>query len=827
MGGLSKAPHSNLPAQLTSFIGRERDIVEVKRLLARTRLLTLTGAGGCGKTRLAQEVGAGLLSRFSDGVWWVEMAVLSDPELVPQAVATALGLREQPGRSLLESLVGYLRAKSVLLLLDNCEHLLSTCAQLSVTLLGSCATLRILATSRQALNATGEAKWRVPSLSLPPRQPLPSLRRLAKYEAVRLFCERARAAEPAFTLSDRNAPAVVEVCTRLDGIPLALELAAARIPALTAEQIAQRLDDRFRLLTGGRRGGLPRQQTLRATMDWSFGLLTDGERTLLRRLSVFAGGCSLEAAEAICSGESVKASDVLDLLTQLVDKSLVIAEINDRKTRYHLLETVRQYGADRLSESREAAYIRNRHIEWYADLSECTYSALWESGWRHHEATLDRLRAEHDNLRGALAWSLVGNADAGLRLASVLGPFWTIHGHYGEARAWLSKMLERTDGSATSAKARAIRYAAHLAWMQGSYREAVALGEEALRLAKAMDLRVDIAGSFNVLGCAHMSMGHYEQAAALLDAGREAYQQFDDTHHVAEMLRHRGHVATCQGDYQRASLLLEQALNLHRQEGVKYGIAFTLLNLGVLRRYQGDYSQAADVLEKSLTLFRQLGATMTEGKLHALHALAAVLRLQGNHTRALRLYAESLALSRDAGIKLAIQGCFYGMASVTAALGQCERAARLFAAAEVLRESIGYALPRPDREEYTGSTTAIRSALGDLAFAAASAEGAAMTLEEAVEYALSARGDNGRNPRAAGDHGAKNCPSPLAPREREVAALVARGLTNQEIASRLVITQRTAETHVQHILNKLGFNSRAQIAVWAVENGLHEASLKL
>jgi tetratricopeptide (TPR) repeat protein len=449
---------------------------------------------------------------------------------------------------------------------------------------------------------------------------------------------------------------------------------------------------------------------------------------------VFAGGWTLEAAEGICTGEGVEASNVLDLLTQLVDKSLVVVERPEGEARYHLLETVRQYAVDRLMESDEAACVRTRHLNWYVTMGEGAYPDLLEPRSRRREATLKRLRTEHDNLRGALAWSLEKNAEAGLSLAGALGPFWNASTQYAEGRAWLTTVLARTKRIPSLARARALRYAGLLAWVQGEYHEAAVLSEEGLTIARQMKHREHTAGLLYVLGVANRDAGNYERAARLLEEGEGLYQELGDTEHAATMMRHRGRLVANQGDYPLASALLERALDLYRETGSKDGIAYTLLQLGVVRRYQRDHAEAVDLLEKSLAIFRGLGAT--EGTVHTLNGLARVLRQSGQHERALRLYAESLTLSRACGVKLAIQGCFYGMASVNASRGQPERAARLFAAAEVLRGSIGYALPAHDRDEYASTVTAIRATMGDVAFATAWAEGRAMTLEQAVEYAL-------------------------------------------------------------------------------------------
>jgi non-specific serine/threonine protein kinase len=396
-------PPNNLPLELSSFVGRERELAEVERSLENTRLLTLTGSGGCGKTRLALAVAAELVGGLEDGVWLVELAPLADPSLVPQAVASTLGVREQPGRLLTETLSDYLRSKKMLLVLDNCEHLIEACATLVEALLRSCPELCVLATSREALGITGEVAWPVPSLSLPDVRRLPNIESLPQYESARLFVERAVAVKPAFALTEQNAASVAQICYRLDGIPLALELAAARTKVLSVEQIADRLDDCFGLLADGGRTALPRQRTLHATMDWSHELLSEEERALFRRLSVFAGGFTLEAAESVCAGEELERNEVLQLLSHLVDKSLVTAREVSGEARHHLLETVRQYGWEKLSESGETGLVRERHAEYYLALAE---EAEPELKAERQVAWLERFERDHDNLRAAMAWLL-------------------------------------------------------------------------------------------------------------------------------------------------------------------------------------------------------------------------------------------------------------------------------------------------------------------------------------------------------------------------------------------------------------------------------------
>ena len=460
-------PH-NLPIQLTSFIGREKEIIEIKRLLSesegRVRLLTLTGHGGCGKTRLALQSASGLLDVFPDGVWLIELAPLADPALVPQTLAAVLGLKEEPGRPFLSTLTGHLHGKRMLLILDNCEHLVQASAQLADALLHACPEVHIITTSREMLGMAGERAFYVPSLAIPDAQAVMSTEAALQSDAVRLFIERAHTVTPQFALTDENVSAVIRVCQRLDGIPLAIELATARLKMLPVQQIADHIDDAFRLLTGGSRTAMPRHQTLQALMDWSYNLLTELEQALLRRLAVFAGGWSLEAAEAVGAGEDIAAREVFDLLARLVDKSLVLAEEQGGVARYRLLETVRQYALTKLAASGEADAIRQLHAEYYLAMAEQripNYAAL---AWldRAALAWLDRMEAEHDNLRVALAWGQAtgGNAEQNLHLASAAFSLWVFHGYWREAQVWLEGALAASDmegAQLTPARAEVLR----------------------------------------------------------------------------------------------------------------------------------------------------------------------------------------------------------------------------------------------------------------------------------------------------------------------------------------------------------------------------------
>jgi non-specific serine/threonine protein kinase len=776
---LGRSISHNLPVQVTSFIGREREIAEVKHLLSDTHLLTLTGAGGCGKSRLALQVASELLQDYADGVWLAQLASLADPAFVPQTIASVLRVPEQPGRPVTETLAHALSFKSLLLVLDNCEHLLSACAELADALVPVCSTLRILATSREPLGVPGEAVWRVPSLSVPGPGRLPPVDHLMQYEAVRLFVERATFSQPGFTLTDGNAAAVGQICRRLDGIPLAIELAAARVKVLTVEQIAARLADRFRLLTGGSQRGLPRHRTLRAAMDWSYGLLSEREQAVLQRLSTFAGGWTLEAAEAVCSCNGIEGPDVLDLLTQLVDKSLVAVETQGEEARYRLPETVRQYSLDRLMESEEAADVRRRHRDWFLGLAERAEPELRGPGL---VTSLERLETEHDNLRAALEWSRTeeGGAEAGLRLAGALYWFWFLRGYWSDGRQWLEVALAGSGDAPSYARPKVLRGAAHLAWRQGDLERATALCEQGLVMCR--------------------DLGDREGSAWLLS--------------------YLGVVATQRGDYARAAALLDESLGLCEALGNKWLGSAALVWLGIVARYQNDYGMAATFAEKGLAYAMEVGDRWRVAR--QLRILGILALHHEEWERAAEFYKESLTLSREVGDRPGTEEGLEGLAGVAGAQGHYEQAARLFGAAEALSIALGLHRPPLDQGDYERRVASTRAALEPTAFAAAWARGTEMSPEQAIEYAMmSVKSSPPKGtPRLAGDKRA----DPLTPREREVAGLLAQGFTNREIAAQLVITERTAESHVQHILDKLGLASRGRIAAWAMSQGLHKSS---
>ncbi len=684
---------NNLPRQLTSFIGREKEMAEVKRLLSTAYLVTLTGSGGAGKTRLALQVAADVLDHYPNGVWLVEFAPITDPALVPKTVAFALSVPEQPGRDITETLVDALRSKALLLVLDNCEHLLTACADLAAALLRACPQVRVLATSREGLGIPGEALWRTPSLSVPDVRSLLLSEEIILYDAVRLFVDRAVASAPGFTVTRQNAPAVAQVCQQLDGIPLAIELAAARVKVLTVEQIATRLDDRFRLLIGGSRMVLPRHQTLRAAIDWSYNLLPETERVLLRRLSVFGGGWTLEAAEAICAGGSVEADAILNLLTALVDKSLVLAGTQQGEARYRLLETVRQYARERLVEAGEEADVRTRHRAWCVAVAE---QADTEIRGPRQRIWLDRLELEHDNLRAALGWGREDpkGAEAMLRLAGALYYFWFLHGNWSEAHGWCEEALKRQRDAPRAVLPKAYWGATHFAWLFGDAKRAKMLGNEGLTIAR--------------------DLGYKGPSACLL--------------------MHLGVVATIQMAYGEAAGLLEEAVRLAREAEDKWLLSACLSQQGILARDQGDLALAIALHEEALTLGRETGDTAIVA--YTLRLLGLVTLRQADYHRAAEFFVEGLRLSREVGFRWVTFECLVWLTDVFIALGQYDRAARVLGAAQVLREALGYRSSPQGQANRDRRLASMRRGLGQAAFAAHWAEGGAMSLEQAIEYAL-------------------------------------------------------------------------------------------
>ena len=737
----AQARPTNLPLQPTSFIGREWEQVTVGELLAQAPLVTLVGAGGCGKTRLALQVAAELLEGYSDGTWLVELAALSGPgpggvSPVPMAVAAALSLREEPSRPLLATLLDALGSRHLLLVLDNCEHLLAACAELAAALLRGCPHLRLLATSRERLGIRGETSYRVPSLSTPDPSLHPAAVALAAYEGVQLFVERARAANSDFALTEEQAGAVARICIGLDGIPLAIELAAARVGSLPVAAIAARLDRSIELLTGGPRDVLPRHQTLRATLDWSWELLGEGERILLRRLSVFAGGWPIGAAVAVCGGDGLEGWAVPEVLDGLAARSLVGLDEAAVGARYRLLETVRQYAEEHLAaDALEVVVVRDRHLGWCVALAE---EAEPQLKGPDQQAWLVRLEREHGNLRAALGWARGrGESERGLRLALALGRFWYTRGYLSEGRGWLERALDGSREVPAGLRATALKGAGSLALLQGEYGQAAALYEEALALFRALGDGQGVAGSLTNLGIVADRQGNYAQAAALFEAAVVLARERGDTLQIAKTLGNLAAACGRQGDTEREEALLSEALALFRALGDRQSIAIALDNLGLVAFRQGHQGRAAAWHDEALALFRALGDR--HGIVTSLTNLGGVALALGDHGRAAELLEEGLLLARDIGAMDELAGILECLAWVAAARGQPHRAVQLGGAAEALLHALGIPLMPEQRAGHDQAVQAMRVDLGEEAFAVAWVQGGSLFIEQAVAIALEER----------------------------------------------------------------------------------------
>jgi predicted ATPase/DNA-binding XRE family transcriptional regulator len=727
----------DLPAPLTSFIGRDHEKDEIARLLPATRLLTLTGVGGCGKTRLALEVARLVRDRYADGVRLAELASLADPALVPQAVADALGVRETPTQPLVTTLIAALDRRHLLLLLDNCEHLLDACAQLADKLLRGCPRLQILATSRHALGLAGEVSRRVPSLATPPVEPPPAAEQLNEYAAVQLFVERARAFSPDFAITHRNASAIARVCERLDGIPLALELAAALVRGLSVEDIAARLDQRFRLLTGGSRTALARQQTLRATIDWSYDLLNALERTLFTRLSVFGGRWMLEAAEEVCVGGGIQREQVLELLLHLVDKSLVVAEEErEGSMLYRLLESLRQYGLEHLHASGEFEQMRSQHASYYLTLTE---RAEPELNQPRQAAWIERLALEQSELLTAVEWLVKQDEvhDA-LRLAAVLGRFWLVRGHLHEGRRRLTTLLALPGAAApTLARAKVLEVAGALAQYQGDMPASHALLKESLKLYRHHQHLSGVAWVLFHLGW--LCHDHHREKAArrFLQEALILCRQLNDRRGIARCLNVLGLAASGDGDVGIARSMHQECLALSREVGDEWGTAWALTNLGIdlvlqARLGEADAHSADAVLEEGLVIWHELGERRHIAFTHMILADAAIL--EGNHALARSRLEQSLATFADledvVGMSTTVSVC----SDLFGAHGQYEQAVRASGASYGQAKATGrvYPIYAYLNEQRLDSA---RRVLGVERFDVAWTEGCAMSLEAAVAYA--------------------------------------------------------------------------------------------
>jgi predicted ATPase/DNA-binding CsgD family transcriptional regulator/tetratricopeptide (TPR) repeat protein/DNA-binding XRE family transcriptional regulator len=811
--------HHNLPASGTALVGRDQDVASLNRLVleGEGRVVTLTGVGGCGKTRLAIKVASELVGTFRDGVWLVGLAPLTDPLLVPQAVASVLGVHERADRTLLEGLVAHVAQRQLLLVLDNCEHLVQSCAELAEKLLQGAQSLRLLATSREPLHIAGEVAWRVPALAFPEPHASLAADELGRYPAVQLFAERATAVSANFALTPRRAPLVAAICARLEGLPLAIELAAAWVRSLGLDEILERLGDSFGLLVGGSRTAPTRQQTLRATLDWSYGLLEPPEQSVFLRLSVFVGGWGLDAAEGVCSGGGVAPHEVLGRLTRLVDSSLVQVEERDERARYRLLEPVRQYTHERLVESGELNAVRRQHARFFM-----SYAERWQrdanGGGSGRQTAHAALEQERDNLRAALRWCVeLGEGEMGLRLGRAHWSLWVLRGAFGEGRAWVAQ-LTVLPGAENAPTLRALVQciAATLALRQGGYAETQRIYTEALPLLRQSSDFWLLPSAFLDLGLAALHQGHYPAAKLHFDEALIAARAASDVVNEAVALHGLGWLALVQEAYPAARARCEESLAVARAAGDAWAQGVALTRLGYIALRQGDFATARQLAEDCLAVRRQIGERY--GLAYPLEVLGQLAIAEGQLAEARAALRESLQIRHEFGDGSGIADSLESIGALMAA-SQPERAVQLAGAAARIRETIGTRPSPMGRALVDRWIIPLRQVLDAEETSLAWEAGRTTPLDRAIELALAATETLPTRSLRSSTHQGQQV-TVLSPREQQVAALLAHGLTNREIAVQLVVTERTIAAHIEHVLDKLGFASRHQIGAWAVERGM-------
>ncbi|HEX6794746.1 MAG TPA: tetratricopeptide repeat protein [Casimicrobiaceae bacterium] len=729
---------SNLPQLLQSFVGRGRELAEIKRQLPEIRLLTLTGTGGIGKTRLALQAAAEVQHAYRDGVWFVDLAPLVEPALVPGALAQALSVKESPGRSSIQTLCDYLRPLEIMVVLDNCEHVLDACARLAETLLRESAGLTLIATSREPLRIGAEHTYALGPLPLP--DPQGDAQSIAQSDSVRLYVDRARQHRPGFDLRDQRARAVAQICVRLDGIPLALELAAARMAVLPVEQIVRLLDQRFRLLASGSRSALPRHQTLRALLDWSYELLNEAERQLFARLSVFAGGWTLAAAEVVGAADVIAKDDVVYLLIALVEKSLVVAD--DNGDRYRMLETVREYAREKLVTKQAANAVRERHRDFFLAMAvdaEPNLAGPEQASW------LQRLEDEHDNFRSALEYCLMARSgtNAGLRFCGALHWFWIMRGYRSEGRDWCKRVLS-IDGIHTPVpeRAMALQAAGILAFHLGDFPAARAYHEESLAIARALSDHQGIARATISLSNLRLRQGDVAVARTLCEEALALSRSLQDPWLTQQSLNGLGNVAGSMGDHLGAKSFYEESLAIARARADRVRIAILLNNLGYVTFQEGEYSAARALFEESLAIRRELEDS--GGIAYALSGLAEVALQQRDYSAAGAFSRDALLIRRELGDKMGISELLEKQAAVFAGIGNVPLAARIAGAAARLRDEIGFPLTKDERLQHEQHMAVARAALGDDdAFNQAWRDGRGLSLEQAIEISLEAPVDRG------------------------------------------------------------------------------------
>ncbi len=762
----SAALPGRLRGELTEFVGRRAELTLVRQALASARLVTLTGPGGIGKTRLALQAASDARRAFRDGVWLAELGALQDPALLVPEVARSLGLSDQSARWAVASLSDYLQPRQVLLIIDGCEHLADACAVMADALLRACLGLRIIATSRHVLGVAGEVTIAVPPMTVPAGCQPAVPGDLLRFEAVRLFAARAAAVLPGFALDADNSPAVAGICRTLDGIPLAVELAAVRLRSLSPGQILSRLDSRFQLLSGGGPADQPHHRTLQAALEWSYGLLTDAERAMWHRISVFAGSFDLDAAEAVCAGAGIAAGEIAGLIDGLVAKSILSLAVGHGRARYRLLDTVGEFGLGKLRAEGGERELRARHRDWYAALT-----AGQEAFGPRRATWLAALDSEHENLRAALEFCLSEPREvaAGAELACDLWRYWETHGHLTEGRRLLAAALERLDETA-QVWPRALGVAGFLALVQG-------------------DLPA---------------------ARALLEAGLKAAEDAGDIRSIAYASSLLGYVLYYLGDPGQGHALAQTALRLHQRSADHIGVAMTLMQIGSMHFYSEELQSAADLFGECARVSDDTGNVWYQT--YARWGLGLLAWLRADHAAATDLISSALGARRDMDDRIGVALCLDALAWVAASQKNAVRALTLLAAADAVWAAIPAVLPPALRGHHDAALALAQEALPESARKTAFAKGAAMSQAEAIAFALGESPPTvARSPAARGGVSLGQ----LTRREQDVAVLVAQGLSNSQIAATLVISARTVETHVQHIMDKLGVSTRAQIAAWS------------
>ncbi len=768
---------SNLPVQLSSFIGRKHEDEKVKQLVMAHRLVTLTGAGGSGKTRLALKSAGELGENFKHGVWFVDLASLRDATLVSDKISSTLGIHNGPKENALDSLGRYLAKRQMLLILDNCEHLVAVCAQITEFLLQNSYELHILTTSRELLGVSSEVTWVVPPLSLPnnesmrkPASQWSVLKKVQASESVQLFVDRAASKDPDFSLTGDNAGPVAEICRRLDGMPLAIELAAAQVRSLSPREIAGRLNQRFQFLKGGSRNAPLRQKTLIAAIDWSHALLTEKEQIVLQRLSIFTGGWTLEAAEMICTGEKIETADVLETISHLVDKSLVTANRRENgETRYLLLETIREYALEKLTGLQDKSDILDKHLEYYvqfAELGDREIKGAEQVVW------LEKLEIEHDNLRAALHWaSERKNFEAGLNLSVYLTYFWYVRGHIREGAGWLERFLDPIQDGSSALVARGLLY---LGVMQGMSNEeddrSSLLHEKSLRLFRKLNDRPGIALALNLLGVIAFQKNELIKAEGLLNESLALQKELGDPWYIAFTMQNFPPLALLNGDLKKAREYAEEEVYWFEQAGDQRGIARSLVDFGDIAQLEGDYSLAATIYNRALSQLFQLGDRLSvAGTLELLVDLAAKQR-------------------------------------------KYKRGALLLGGAQALREDLGVPYRESEFDDYHQAVTAIRKNLSESNFNQALSKGRGLSLQEIVEYASEGTNLPAMKSESTSE---EEIWFQLTARERDVMRLLAQGHSNLEISQNLFLSEKTVRNYISNLYSKLNITNRGEAILLA------------